>query len=180
MKLYPHQSEALRDIRGYEGLYSIDRAGNVFSKQSSGESRLIKPWDNGTGYVKVNLYKDGAVKKYYVHRLVADAFIPNPNGLSEVNHRNGDKYNNSVDNLEWCSRVQNVEHSFDTHLQPRACSVEIVTPSGIYQRFRSMRQASLALFGNIHTIRTARAKAGNDDFICCGHRIKVVMQNVND
>lgn len=90
MNFYPHQSEALKAIRGYEGLYTVDRAGNVFSNHISGELHLLKPWDNGTGYLKVNLHKDGVGKKYYVHRLVADAFLPNPDSLSEVNHREYD------------------------------------------------------------------------------------------
>lgn len=182
MKLYPHQSEALKDIRGYEGLYAVDRTGNIFSKQTSTGRRqgLVKPWNNGSGYLKVNLYKDGAAKKYYVHRLVADAFLPNPDGLSEVNHRNGDKHNNSADNLEWCSRIQNIEHSFNTHLQPRAYSVEVETSSGVRQSFRSMRQASQTLFGNVHAIKVAYAKAGKSEFSYNDYRIKVVMQYVND
>ncbi len=169
------QNESSRDIYGYEDLYAVDRAGNVFSKQSSiGRRRgLIKSWDNGYGYLKVNLYKDGICKKHYVHRLVAEAFIPNSNNLPEVNHKDGNKYNNSVDNLEWCSRQENIEHSFNTHLQRRAYSVEVITPSGTQYSFRSMRQASQVIFGNVHTIKALHMKYQKADFLYDGYRIKV-------
>lgn len=70
------------------------------------------------GYMKVNLYDvDGKCKKKYVHRLVAIAFIPNPNNYSEVNHIDCDKTNNHVDNLEWCSRKTNLKHSYEHGLK---------------------------------------------------------------
>ena len=65
----------------------------------------------------VNLYKDGKVKHHYIHRLVAEAFIPNPDNLPEVNHLDCNKFNNSVENLEWCDRKQNLKHSYDKGLK---------------------------------------------------------------
>jgi hypothetical protein len=165
------QNESLRDIYGYEGLYVVDRTGNIFSMVRG--RCLLKSWGNGSGYLKVNLYKNGICKKHYIHRLVAKAFIPNPNNLPEVNHKDGNKYNNSVDNLEWCSRQENIEHSFNTHLQQRAYPVEIITPSSVHYNFRSMKQASQIIFGNLHTIKTLYAKYQKADFLYDGYRIKV-------
>ena len=70
----------------------------------------MKPYKNHKGYLKVGLMKDGVYRKYRVHRLVAEAFIPNPNGCPEVNHIDGNKANNSFSNLEWVTSIQNQEH----------------------------------------------------------------------
>lgn len=80
---------------------------------------FLVPQDNGTGYMKVLLRtKDNSVNRY-VHRLVAQAFIPNPNHYREVNHIDGDKTNNCVLNLEWCTSKQNKRHASDTGLMPK-------------------------------------------------------------
>jgi hypothetical protein len=71
----------------------------------------MKPYENHKGYLKIGLFKDGKCEKHRVHRLVAQAFIPNPYGLSDVNHIDGNKQNNSVSNLEWVSNRDNVEYS---------------------------------------------------------------------
>lgn len=71
----------------------------------------MKPYENHKGYLKIGLFKDGKCEKHRVHRLVAQAFIPNPEGLSDVNHIDGNKQNNSVSNLEWVSNSDNVEYS---------------------------------------------------------------------
>lgn len=131
MKLFAHQERALlltKDkthvaIPGYEGLYEIDRQGNVYSIVSTSSRRkgIIKQQDNGTGYKRVNLFdKNGKTKKHYIHRLVAEAFIPNPDNLPEVNHIDCNKNNNSVDNLEWCNRKDNLNHSYENGLK-RTC-----------------------------------------------------------
>lgn len=103
-------------IKGFESLYEIDEQGNVYSliQNSSRRKRIIKPYENGTGYYKVNLYdSEGKCKKKYVHRLVAETFILNPSELNEVNHKDCNKANNCVENLEWCDRKQNLQHSYD-------------------------------------------------------------------
>lgn len=128
MKLYKHQSDGLKEtehlnhvaIAGFEGLYEIDRDGNVYSllKAKSRRKRILKPYSNENGYMKVNLYDvDGKCKKKYIHRLVASAFIPNPNNYNEVNHIDCDKANNHVDNLEWCDRKTNLKHSYEHGLK---------------------------------------------------------------
>ena len=79
----------------------------------------MKPWDNGNGYKVVSLLKDGKRKNFYVHRLVAEHFIPNPNGFKEVNHIDYDKSNNNVMNLEWTDRASNVRYSAEHMKHPR-------------------------------------------------------------
>lgn len=96
--------EILKDIEGYEGLYQISNLGNVKSLISN---KILKPKKDKDGYLMVNLYKQGKVKTYKIHRLVTQAFIENPNNYLEVNHRDEDKTNNYVTNLEWCTREYN-------------------------------------------------------------------------
>ena len=113
MKLYPYQNKVA--VKGYEGLYEVGRNGNVYSSITTKTRRKgqLKPHIKN-GYLAVNLFKDGKCKHHYIHRLVAVAFIENTQNFKEVNHKNCDKFDNSVDNLEWCTRKQNLEHSY-TH-----------------------------------------------------------------
>ena len=102
-------TEIWHDIEGYEGLYQISNKGRVKSLYN-GSERILKPRDNGRGYLRVNLRKENTSKYIRVHRLVARAFIPNPDNLPEINHRDENKKNNCVENLEWCDRVYNVNY----------------------------------------------------------------------
>jgi len=76
---------------------------------------ILKPIHQVRGYLVVNLHYDrNKFKKKRIHRLVAHAFLPNPNEYNEINHLDGDKENNRLDNLEWCTHSQNMQHAFDT------------------------------------------------------------------
>lgn len=77
-----------------------------------GRTRVKTPCDNGRGYLYVTKVTNGKAKNYYIHRLVAATFIENPDDFSEVNHKDGNKKNNNVLNLEWCSRGQNMQHAY--------------------------------------------------------------------
>ena len=101
--------EEWRDIQGYEGKYMVSNLGRVKSLNyhRTGKERILKAYDNGYGYLYVNLSKEGKTKKYKIHRLVAKAFLENPEGYTEVNHINEDKADCRADNLEWCSRAYN-------------------------------------------------------------------------
>ena len=79
--------------------------------------KIIKGEITSGGYCRVHISHNGVEYKFLVHRLVAEAFIPNPKRLPEVNHKDGNKQNNSVDNLEWCTRSQNTSHAFKTGLR---------------------------------------------------------------
>lgn len=101
--------EQFKTILGYEGLYEVSNFGNVKSLWY-GKDKILKPQADGGGYLFVWLCKDGKQKIHKVHRLVASAFIPNPDNLSQVNHKDEDKTNNRVDNLEWCTQEYNLNY----------------------------------------------------------------------
>ena len=102
--------EIFKDIKGYEGKYQVSNHGNVKSLNyhRTGKERLLKPTLQTTGYLYVSLFKP--LKRFQIHRLVANAFIPNPNNLPCVNHKDEDKTNNHVDNLEWCTQLYNINY----------------------------------------------------------------------
>ena len=101
-------------IHGYGDHYRITEDGRVWSRY---KDDYLKPVITEKGYLAVDLRKDGHRFKARIHRLVAEAFIPNPNNLSEVNHKDGDKTNNVVGNLEWCTHSDNVKHAYQTGLE---------------------------------------------------------------
>lgn len=94
----------MKDIKGFEGYYQVDADGNVYSVK---KSMMLKQYVVKDGVYKVSLSKDGVKKNKAVHRLVAEAFISNPQNKSQVDHRDGDKSNNSVTNLRWCTNIEN-------------------------------------------------------------------------
>ena len=96
-------------IKGYEGLYEVSDKGRVRSLKF-GKERILKPGKHPNGYFKVELCKNRERKQCFVHRLVSQTFIPNPDNLPEVNHKDEDKTNNSVINLEWCDRKYNCNY----------------------------------------------------------------------
>ena len=97
-------NEMIKEVTGFPK-YLIDTNGNIYNKRTN---KKLKISDNGRGYKKVSLYtEEGKMVNKYIHRLVAETFIDNPNNLSEVNHIDENKANNSVDNLEWCNRKYN-------------------------------------------------------------------------
>ncbi len=120
-----------RTIEGYDGYYEVSDNGNVRSLDRvvpNGnysvrkiQGRMMKLTQscgrNNDGYLVVNLRRDHTAKVIPVHRLVAEAFIPNPDNLPTVNHKDGDKTNNRVDNLEWASYSENNTHALDTGLR---------------------------------------------------------------
>lgn len=126
------KKEIWKDIKNYEGYYQVSNFGNVRSVErivdySDGIKRLrkgsiLKAEKNRNGYLRITLSKSSKVKKVMIHRLVAQAFIPNPDNLPEINHKDENKTNNfvfvnkdgSVDlnksNLEWCTRLYNMRY----------------------------------------------------------------------
>ena len=97
-------NEMIKEITDFPK-YLIDTDGNIYNKRTN---KKLKISDNGRGYKKVSLYtEEGKMVNKYIHRLVAETFIDNPNNLSEVNHIDEDKSNNCVDNLEWCDHKYN-------------------------------------------------------------------------
>ena len=96
-------------VLGYEGLYEVNQFGQIRNKDGQIMRQRLKK-AKYTVYKKVSLYKDGKYKHLYVHRIVAQAFIPNPQGFELINHKDEDGTNNAVDNLEWCDRSYNATY----------------------------------------------------------------------
>lgn len=105
----------MKDIQGYEGMYAVTSCGKVYSYRNK---KFLKPQRVG-GYLQVRLYKDGEQKNYYIHRLVAEAYLPNPEGFSQVNHKDENKENNALPNLEWCTNEYN--NNYGSHSKPVFC-----------------------------------------------------------
>lgn len=97
----------MKDITGYEHEYAITEDGKVWSYKTK---KFLSPGKHRNGYLQVALWKNNKPKYYFIHRLVAEAFISNPNNLPQVNHKDEDKTNNNVLNLEWCDRKYNMNY----------------------------------------------------------------------
>ncbi len=108
-----------RPVKGFEGLYEVSNLGQVKSLNynRTGETKILRLSKDRYGYLQVSLRKNSKVYTKLVHRLVASAFIPNPEGKTQVNHIDGDKTNNKVDNLEWCTAKENIQHAWNTGLK---------------------------------------------------------------
>jgi hypothetical protein len=98
----------MQDIKDYNGLYAILKDGRVYSRKTS---IFLKP-NLSNGYERVGLQKEGVIKQHRVHRLVAIAYLDNPHHYPEVNHKDSNRLNNHISNLEWCNREQNVSHAY--------------------------------------------------------------------
>lgn len=117
-----------KDIPGFEELYQVNQSGEIKSLEKrwitgkgNGRNHVqpekhIKPFVSKFGYLRVSLWKAGKPKKIHIHTIVAMAFIPNPENKAQVNHKDGNKINNSVNNLEWNTASENMQHAFDNGL----------------------------------------------------------------
>ena len=125
--------EIWKDVVGFENYFQVSNKGNIFSKRTN---KLIKLCKLKTGYLSFATKIDGRKGKSYCFRvniLVAKAFIPNPNNLPLVNHKDGVKTNNNVDNLEWCTHQENVDHAKINGLVPKVYKGETNSQSKLTQ-----------------------------------------------
>ena len=117
-------NEIWKPIKGYEDKYEISNYGNVKSiyfinRQTKIKREKILKQHIACGYLKIRLSKDNKMKNYLVHRLVAETIIPNPENKLQVNHKDGNKLNNNVNNLEWTTRSENVNHAWKNGLHEK-------------------------------------------------------------
>jgi DNA-binding CsgD family transcriptional regulator len=106
--------EHWKDVPNYEGLYRVSDLGRVKSLKW-GKEKILKPGDNDRGYLRVVLFKEREGKRFFIHRLIMLAFVGESD--LQVNHKNGIKTDNRLDNLEYCTRSENLQHAYDTGLR---------------------------------------------------------------
>lgn len=168
-------AEVYKSISGYEGLYQVSNMGNIKSLDRENNigkhvtSKILKQTQTKDGYMRVQLSKSGITKSFRVHRLVAQAFTPNLDNLPQVNHKDENKENNCVDNLEWCTAEYNTNYgtrnerafeNFDYNARNknkgfldgvknsaklRSKKIEAIFPDGKTLTFDSIRDAVKAL-----------------------------------
>ena len=147
--------EIWKDIDGYEGQYQISSYGRcrscdryVFRKNRWGgtasyfyKSTVMKLSKNNRGYIRVRLSRDNNAKTYLIHRLVAQTFIPNPNNYSQVNHKDENKTNNNVKNLEWCTNKYNLNYGTRNKRAAKTMGKKVVCVA-TGEIFNGIREAS--------------------------------------
>lgn len=142
------KKEEWRMIPGYEGLYMVSNLGNVkaLNYARSGKEKLLNPILLKNGYYTVNLSKNNMKKQLYVHRLVAQAFIPNPDNLPCINHKDENPANNCVDNLEWCTYGYNINYGTrnDRHSEKMCMPVGKYSLDGeLIEEYKSAKDAAI-------------------------------------
>lgn len=132
--------EIWKEITGYKGLYKISNLGHVKNRYN----HILKPEYSNKGYACIQLRKENKMRKHRIHILVAETFIPNPLNLPEVNHKDENKANNCVDNLEWCTHQENMKAYFKKHPNHR-CNQQAVYCFDLDEEFASASEAAVHL-----------------------------------
>lgn len=159
-------------VVGHEGYYEVSNLGDVRSVRYNhkGEviySRLLKPAVKAKGYLAVVLSKQNHTTNHLVHRLVASAFLSNPNHLPEVNHIDGNKSNNVVNNLEWCSSSDNLYHAYQIGLKHKEGKAVVCVETG--EVFDSVKAANKAMGVSHYHIADVCNHRGENKTACGYH-----------
>lgn len=176
--------EIWKDIKNYEGLYQVSNYGRVKSLDHKIEAKIkynefrvtkgkiLKLNQKRNGYLSVDLSKNGIVKTAQVHRLVANAFIPNPENKPQVNHINAKKYDNRICNLEWTTAKENMKHASKSNLlyNPKRKKVRCKQLNKI---FESSYNAGEWLNNKEFKNRKNTATIANKIRMCCNGKQKI-------
>lgn len=133
------EGEIWADIKDYEGWYQISNYGRIKSF-ARGVGKILKPSLARNGYLYVTLKKTGSKKHFGIHQLVAENFIPNPENKPQVNHINGNKFDNCCENLEWMTSVENHKHAKETGLKNYKCGIECYNATFTEEDIRYIRK----------------------------------------
>lgn len=155
-----------KTIKDYPS-YMVSDRGEIKSLNYNGtkKEQILRPIPNRKGYLRIGLYRDHKYKTILIHRLVAQAFIPNPDNKPQVNHIDGDKTNNAVSNLEWCTNQENQIHAYKTGLNTNEKAINQFDKRGNFiKTWRSISEASKSLNIDLahiqHTCANKRPSAG--------------------
>ena len=168
MEIKNYLFEEWRPVAGYEDIYEVSNYGRVRSldrvimrcdgKKMPLKGTFLKPIPERNGYLRVDLSRaeNGKItsKRHYIHRLVAIAFIPNPLGLPEINHKDEDKTNNHVENLEWCDRSFNCSYGawVEKHIGQRRKKVVSILDDTVVKEYASINDAARDVDANCGSI----------------------------
>lgn len=167
--------EIWKDIEGYNGRFQVSNLGRIktFNYKNTGVEKILKPKKHSKGYLHIQLMSGELNKTFTIHRLVAEAFIPNPENLPCVNHKDENKTNNNVDNLEWCDRKYNNNYSMKLHPERFVNKKS----SDVYKRRLDLRVNQFDLNGNLiktwDNSRTIQNETGMSDWSiseCCRNK----------
>ena len=135
--------EIWKSIKGFRGKYKVSNRGRVARITKAKSLRCLKGKLNNKGYLRVGLVKNHKLHSFRVHRLVGLAFIPNPLNKPQINHKDGNKLNNRVDNLEWVTNEENYEHAIKHNLVNRCEKPIALFKNGIeIARYKSIKEAA--------------------------------------
>ena len=164
--------EIWKDVVGYEGIYEVSDLGRVRThknKTTFTNKHGVRHWkqrilklrkDQKNGCLSVSLWKNNKGKSFLIHRLVAIAFIPNPNNLYTVNHKDGNRNNNRLDNLEWLSLKDNIIYGFENEQYTKQIKIKVIDISTNKETiFRSLSMAN-KFFKKNHNYLSSKLKEG--------------------
>lgn len=159
--------EIWKNIKGYENEYQISNLGRIKSLKRNTknykckEDKILKNKINHNGYLMAYLSQNKKIKCFRVHRLVAEAFIPNPENKPQVNHKDGNKQNNCVDNLEWCTAKENTDHAIKNKFRENKYKRKIIQYDKQYnfiKEWNSIKEATNFGFSKSAICQCCRGK----------------------
>ena len=153
----------MKNVQGFEN-YKISKDGNVYNNKSN---KILKPFLTDRGYLRVSLFKDNKIHPIRIHRLMAFTYLPLIDGKNEVNHINGNKLDNSLQNLEWCSRSENIKHAFKLGLcsrEPKRKTTIINTNNGLFYETIKEAANSIGMLPGTLSNRLSGHRKNNTNF----------------